>query len=275
MKIRLKVCMYGFLAVLLAFSLGTSSRAASPKLRILSGMQETRSAEVGETYSSSIRIKNKTESPQRVKLYRRDFSKSYAGGVEYGKPGQDPRSNADWIDLGTNQLVVPPKETTSVNYKIKVPKKDLTGTYWSLIMVESVGQPEISPEEGKVGIGFAIRYGISIVTNIAQTGRKELKVVEATTEETKDGPVLRVGLKNTGTRLVRPETWANLYDKEKGTRVDRWEGSRRTIYPTCSTGYRIPLYQLTAGSYEAVVVFDGGGENVWGTRISFEISSGG
>ena len=98
-----------------------------------------RTAKAGETYLGFIIIKNTSDEPQEAKIYLAYYLFFFDGKVNYGEPGKDPRSNANWITFSPHQPIIPANDNLEVRYTIKVPdNKSLSGTYWSLLMVEGI-----------------------------------------------------------------------------------------------------------------------------------------
>jgi len=202
----------------LVFILFLMSAQTEAEVGISSGLSQEREAQIGETYRDTIIIRNNGNRPQEVKIYQTDYLFFSDGTNIYGEPGKDLRSNANWITFSPHRLIIPPKETATINYTINVPDdKSLMGTYWSMMMVEGIGEehPEASthPEEGKVllGITQVVRYGIQIITHIEDTGSRELKFTETKLLAKEDeGRIFQIDLENTGERWLVPLLWVEL-----------------------------------------------------------------
>lgn len=247
---------------------------------IIGGLVRERSAEIGEVYRGVIFIKNKDEEPQEVKVYQTDYLFFSDGSNIYGKLGKDPRSNAKWITFSPQRLTIPAQATSSVNYTVKVPVpeegKTLQGTYWSMMMVEGISKesPEaeaLTPEEGKVKIGIrqVIRYGIQMVTHIGDTGSRELKFLETKLLRESEKRTLQVDIENIGERFLLPHMWIELYDKE--TYVGRFEAETHRTYPDTSVRFKIDLSGVPKGEYQAMIVADCGGDDVFGFTYTLKL----
>lgn len=262
-----------FFPVLLFFIWANSCLAG---VSVIGGLSRENTAKPGERLEGVILLKNTGESPAEVKVYQTDFL-SYADGRNiYGEPGSTPRSSAGWISLSPSRLVIPPQNTASVYYDLRLPAdKALKGTYWSVVMVEPI--PETSPEsmtgeKGKIKIGIraVIRYGIQIVTDIGDTGERRIRFSDKRLLSRDGQKILRLDIENTGDRWLSPLVWADLFT-EPGRSIGRFESGRFRIYPGCSVRHRINLTGVPAGKYRALVVVDNGDEYVFGARYDLEI----
>jgi len=232
----------------------------------------------GESTQGEIVLHNSSDTARTVRCYQRDVLTWADGNVLYGNPASTPRSNASWIVLTPQQLEIPAGEMAPVYYFVQAPKDgELVGTYWSMLMVEpfvegALEPPEIEPEEGKTvfTIVNVSRYAIRMVTNIGQSGTRELKFADKQLIVQDETRVLQLDLENTGQRYLRLLVWAELYDEE-GTSVGRFQAGRRGVYPGCSTRFHADLSQVPPGKYNALVVADNGDEYVFGARYDLEI----
>ena len=267
MKVKLTIV----LAVLF-FTLLLPYQAES-RVAIVGGLTHVRVVTAGETYSGVILLRNIGEEPEEVKVYQADYLFFSDGRNVYGEPGKSPRSNANWITLGPKSAMIPGNEILTVHYTINVPDNEmLTGTYWSMFMVEGIpkGSPEASqPEkaEPSFGIKQVFRYGIQMVTHIGDTGSRKLKFLKTKVLREDEKRILQVDIENRGERWLRPFLWAELYD-EKGSYIGRFEAGRLRTYPDTSVRFRVDLSQVPKGHYKALVVADCGGDAVFGATYT-------
>lgn len=243
---------------------------------VIGGLSQEKRAKPGESFKGAILLKNTGQSSAEVKVYQTDYFFYADGRNIYGEPGKTPRSNARWLSLSPSRLVIPPQDTASVYYTLQVPMdKELKGTYWSMVMVEPI--PKTSPEsiqaeKGKVKLGVqtVIRYGIQIVTDIGDTGKRQIRFSDKRLISQEGKKILQIDIENTGERWLSPLVWADLYDTQ-GKSIGRFEGGKFRIYPGCSVRHRIDLTKVPAGKYNALVVVDNGDESVFGARYNLEI----
>ena len=247
------------------------SGTVSGEISVEGQLYRERVVEAGQSYNGTITVSNKGNSKVAVKVYQTDYQTDASGRVDYGNPGDQERSNADWIKLDQDQLQIAPGARKNFRYDVTVPKGDLAGSYWSTIMVEPLpGDSEETQQRGTT-LTQTVRYCVKIVTHIGETGKRAIEIVGVDLSR-KDGEIfLDVGAQNTGTRVIYPEVWAEIYNRETGEKLGRFEGGRQHVFPGSSVGYNIGLSDISKGSYRTMLVFDNGDENVWGAQFKLNI----
>lgn len=239
------------------------------------GLTREMTLQSGGKTEGKIILRNRSDKPLEVKVYQTDYLFWANGRTDYGEPGKSPRTNAKWISHTPRQLTLAPNGTDSVYYTIQAPKEDnLSGTYWSMLMVEPIAAEIIEPPKTKdkpsIGIRTVERYAIQIVTHIGDTGKREIKFLDKKVLVEKGKKALQLDIENTGERWLIPSVWAELYD-EKGVLMGRFDGGRLRIYPGCSVRYRIDLSNVPAGKYKAVIVADNGDEYIFGAQYDLKL----
>ncbi|TFG81179.1 MAG: hypothetical protein E4H20_10360 [Spirochaetales bacterium] len=226
----------------------------------------------GHSYNGIIDIANTSAETQEVKVYQSDLFFYADGTVDYGEPGGLPRSNARWMSLSPRQLLIPPRESATVHYIIQVPDDaTLTGTFWSLLMVEPI--PLASPESTRpgakpgVGVNQVLRYGIQIVTQVGESGTRQVKFSQLKLVAENGKRSLLADVENTGERWLKGSFNLDLYDSNGGF-VGRFESVQQRMYPRTSVRYSVDLVGVANGSYKALIVVDCGGDDVFGVNVN-------
>ena len=230
--------------------------------------------EPGGSHSAGIVVRNVGDEPAEVRLIQYDYRRSNLGDRYYTQPGSIERSNADWISITPRRFSIPAGEDYTISYVLTVPSDDsLSGTYWSMLIVEPV--PDQSPESSEydaeetgVSITTVLRYAILFVASIGSSGTIQPEITGAVLTLQEGTPVLGVDVSNSGTRILDINVWVELYDAA-GTFTGRWDGSEASVLP--ARRYPIPLDDVPAGSYTALVVLDCGENNVFGASIPVQI----
>ena len=238
-------------------------------------MTHERDAKPGERYRQVIVVQNTDSQPAEVKLYQTDYSFTADGSTHYDPPGDLPRSNAKWVALSRDAITVPANATERIEYEVRVPgEKGLTGTYWSMIMVEPItkGSQESAEAlpENTTAISQVLRYGIQVVTNIGKGGQTELTFANPRLELEEGKRLFAIDVANTGQRSLRPALWLELYS-DQGRPVGKFQGEARRLYPGTSSCYKIDLGQTPNGKYLGMVAADGTGDNLFGANVELEI----
>ena len=242
----------------------------------LSQMKEVRP---GESYEGLILVKNDSPEIQEAKIYQHDYTFHFSGTNTYGEPGQLPRSNARWIAFSPAFVTLPPHGTVAVNFTVTVPRDttgNLTGTYWSMLMVEGVrpGSAESStPGQNRteMGISQTIRYGIQIATSITGTGAPNVSFIDSKLLNKEDGSrMLQVDVENSGDRFMRPSAYVELFD-ETGLSRGRYSAPTYRLYPGTSVRYVFDLSSAPHGTFKALVVVDAGGDEAFAAQYTLPL----
>jgi len=251
-------------------------------LLINNGLTHVYAVVPGGTYDGELILSNPDASDITVMLYLSDYLFDAEDTIEYGEPGSHARSNAPWITIGAERVTVPAGTERTVPFRITVPgDPSLTGTYWSLIMVELL-PPEESQEvddfgevtEPTVIIRTIFRYGVQIITDISGTGEPALQLSGAhlAPEPEGNGHAFVVDVANRGTQWIIPDTWLEVYDLQ-GTQLAIIPGATARIFPNTSVRQRFSLPPLNSGDYLALLVIDGGGQHVFAARYTLRIQA--
>ncbi len=253
-----------------------SSAAFAGGIQVVGDLTQAYTVRVGQSVEGSIILQNGSNNPHEVRIYQTDYLFFCDGKNIYGDPGSVPRSNCKWITFSPQQTIIPPGDFLPVYYTIQVPNNDdLSGTYWSMLMVEPLGEALPEPEQSKleeatIGIKTVMRYAIQMVTNVEQTGKKEISIIDKRLVDLEGAHVLQLDIENKGERWLRPSIRAELYD-EQGTYAGSFDGGAVRIYPGCSVRRRIRLEEVGAGRYTVLVIVDNGDEAVWGAQYELAI----
>ncbi len=266
--------------LLLGLVLMANPATSTAQISVRSQLSNDVVARPGESYEGSILIRNDTDEVQQAKIYQTDYLFQSDGTNYFGDPGLDDRSNANWVEISSSTMIVPPHEAVALSYRVHVPQtiasETLEGTFWSIIMVEGV--PSTSPEnlqnqtpDDALGVIQVTRYGVQIATHIEGTGAAELIITESAFTRTPDGEaLLQISVANNGDKMVKPEVWIELYDSD-GQALGRMDGLNNRIYPGTSVKQQIKLGELEPGNYRALVIMDAGDDEVFGAEFTLNI----
>ena len=263
-----KMIILGFLAATLM-----APCALTAQLSITNEMIHLDSAALGQTYSGKVGIKNNGKADERVSVYLNDYLFFADGSNKFGEPGKDARSNASWMSLAESEFIIAPGKDHEVAYSIKVPQKEgIVGSYWCLVMVQSITQSLLNPESkpDQVGVQAGMRFAVQVVTNIGETGIRKLRFYDTKLQKGDQSSSLQVSLENTGERELSATPHADLYNAE-GTPVGQFKLPGVLLYPGTSVRLQFPLVGLAKGRYKAQVVADCGGSDLFGAMYSIDL----
>jgi len=224
----------------------------------------------GNDESAAISVRNMGPDSALVQVYQKDYVFYYDGTTDYPEPGTIERSNATWITYTPTRFYIPGNSDVTVNFVVQVPSIDtLTGTFWSMLMVEPMN--EIVPERNEgITVNSVIRYGIQIITNIGNTGEKNIEFIDVNLMKDNHKRVLLVDIENIGERIVRPSVWAELYDIS-GKKIGMFDSTITRIFPGTSVRKKIELGEVETGMYKTIIIADCGEDDLFGLDYTLEI----
>ncbi len=265
-------CLFWMLIVITTILLTiTSVQNSYASVVVTNGLTHLHKVNSGDVVIGKINIQNTKDSEQAVKVYQRDYLFFHTGEAHYNEPGSHTRSNANWMDISPTYLTLGPNEKATILYEIKVPENvPLDGTFWSVIMVEGVKPVRENALAMGVSINSLVRYAIQIVSNIGETGERNLEFLQADLNNTSTGPSLQVAIKNVGERLLIPELSVELFD-ESGESKGVFTAEKKKLYPLTSSNFMVDLKGIEPGNYQAVILADCSEEDVFGVNLELKI----
>lgn len=243
----------------------------SANIVVINGLTHENTALPGEKYRNSIQIQNAGDEKQSVRIYPRDYWFSHSGESKHDLPGSLPRSNAAWITYTPQLITLEPREKAIIEFEVNIPDNDsLIGTYWSVIMIEGITTPDTTATSRGVKINTAIRYAIQIITNIGNTGSKDLQFIGFELTKEANLNVLNVSIENSGESILKPELNLEVFD-DSGNSIGVFKADRRKTFPGTSVKMSLVLEGIKPGTYSATLVADCDEDHVFGTNFSLEI----
>jgi hypothetical protein len=238
------------------------------RINVVSGLVQETSLQAGETYRGSIEIKNSGDTVEDVIVYQTDYRFTFDGQNHYGDPAENPRSNAAWLTFSPRQLTIQPGATGTVYYTITVPNDAaLSGTYWSMLMVEEAPTSRSEQKENGIFVQMKMRYGVQIITHMGTSGRRDVEFLDARLLQEQDKQVFQLDVRNAGDRSFRPDIQTQIFGTD-GDRVVTLQSESKRLLPETSARYRFDLSKLNPDDYEALVIVDCGDADVFGARYS-------
>ncbi|HET7228507.1 MAG TPA: hypothetical protein VFJ16_00760 [Longimicrobium sp.] len=260
----------------LVLSLAALAAPAAAQITVLGNGVEERAVQPGETYSGTIRLRNEGRQAEEARVYLSDYSFAADGRTQYAAPGSLPRSSARWIAFTPSQVRIAPGGEATVGYTVTVPAgAALHGTFWSLLMVEGIahGSPESTAAAPaarvRMGVQPSIRYAVQIATTIGADA-PQVRFASARAYAAGAGKVLEVDVANAGDVAYRPEIRVELFD-EAGNRAGAFTSRRGLLYPGTSLRQTFELGSVPPGTYQALIVADAGGDQVFGAQYRLKL----
>lgn len=243
------------------------------QLVLVSDPVQEMEAAPGEVYEGRIQLRNPGSEAVSVRVYQTDYLFYADGRTLYPDAGSDARSNADWMRVTPPAAVVPAGAMIEIAYTVAVPRADaLSGTYWSMVMVEPVREDgaSVSAEQG-IGLSTVVRFGVQVATHVGGDTEHRLDIVDARVTSDEAGRRLAFSLVNSGRTGYRPLVSLELYDAT-GSVVATRTDQRGLLYPGTSTLQDFDLAGLAEGAYRALIIVDTGAPEVFGAQ--FDVTLG-
>ena len=220
----------------------------------------------------SIPIQNESDKPITVKVSLSDYSFNSKGESLFSSMGSNPRSNSSWIQTNKMLFEIAPHSTYSFAYTLKVPnEKSLSGTYWSIFLIEPVEASLQSPDKKQsLGVQTIIRYGVQIITHVGDSGTCDLKILTKQIIKENAKKFFSLQVENPGTRSLSPVMSIELVDLS-GKKIGRFETVKQRILPTCSVSYQVDLSTVVDGKYKAMVFLDNGDNAFFGAQYDLTL----
>lgn len=228
----------------------------------------------GSNAQTSFRVINRTNQSQQMTVYQTDYSFKSDGSNEFLSPGSHPRSNAEWLNFSPRQFTIKPGMKMNIDVSVNVPNKQLTGSYWSILMVEYIDSGNNNPNADDIndqtGLTVKRRQGIQIRTHFSGTGEMKARYFNQQIRSENGKLFFDVDMENIGTLYFSGNFWIEFFDS-RGKSVSKVSLERKSIYPDCSVRFSADVSHLKSGKYTALCVYDTLKNKVFGGKYQIEI----
>jgi len=242
---------------------------------VLNGLAHEFNVTLGNTYKGSIELQNASDNMQVVTLYQTNMSTMFTGETFYSDSIDNKRSNIDWVKVSQLNTTIASKENRNIDFEIIVPKTEgLSGTYWSVIMVEPRDPIHVQKDENGYNIQSKVRYAIQIICNIGETGTTDLKFLNISQKKLNDHQSLEVDVKNTGQILVKPTLSLELFTSE-GYSIPIIKSEKQRLFPNSSKKYILDIIDLKSGIYQGILIADCATDDLFGVNITLHLKDDG
>ena len=263
----------GYLLTFVIISILATPLVAS--ITVVSNLSHSEITQIGSSYSGTIDVANAGDRNERVQLTQNDYLYTADGNNYFNNPGTDPRSNAPWVTLLQDDIIIAPGKIAKIPFTVQIPpNSSLIGTYWSIVFVQSITDSLLNPDkpdDGTIGVQMNLRYGVQLISHIGETGNKMIEIGNIEKSD-KDGvKSISFDSINIGERSISTAIYAQVYSNE-GKYLGRYEGKRKGTLPGCSINTSIDFPTLENGKYRMQIIADGGGNNVFGILVAPEFT---
>lgn len=254
---------------------------AQAAVMLSGGLSHEYTVNPGSTVTGTLELRNTGNEPAEVKIYQEDVKVKADGSTEYTPgSGSHARSNAGWIALGSDRVILDPGASQSIPYTLRIPQGgNLQGSYWSMLMLEPVSKSSresqlAAPASDKPSLTIhqKVRYAVQILTDVGNQGTTNLSF--ATPQIARDAQgqrLFNIDVNNTGTRHSRPKVWLDVFDAN-GSSIGKFEADTHGLYAGERETFAINLNSLQPGNYKALMAAeDNRSGQVFGSDINLTI----
>jgi P pilus assembly chaperone PapD len=173
------------------------------------------------------------------------------------KPGGDPRSAAEWVQILPRRLVIPPGERRAVRVLARPPDTLPEGEYWTRLVVTSQEQtpPVSGADTAAIQVGLTLRMR-TIIALAYRRGQVEtgVDVRGFTPRLTGDSLVVWPELRRRGNGAYIGRMQLELVDADDNA-VRSWD-SQVAVYDTYRRRYAYDVSSLPEGEYRLALRLD-------------------
>lgn len=200
----------------------------------------------------AIRVTNSGTATGTVQLYSVDATTGQSGGIVY-RTSQEPRQDVGaWLVLNTDSLTLAPGGSQIVTFTSAIPADASAGTHLGGIVAANLS-PQTASDQGNIHIKI---QHISVVAVQIEVAGPTVEHVEVTsiTQQATDYRSVQLGVKNTGSVLVKPTGQLQILDSTNQV-VRDISFKLGQMLPQANIDVPVALggEQLDAGVYQAVV----------------------
>ncbi len=248
----------------------SKSLLASSAIVILNGLTHTHTIVGGQKITGKIQIRNESNKPARVLVYKQDLISKCGMGNNYVDSASLPYSLSPFLKTAVDEKLLAGNEEYVLYYNIEVPTATLKdGSYWSLLMVEAA-DPVKEQQPNGMNINSVVRYAVQIIGDYGQVDSPKLTFEDIKITNANDSlKVLNMRIKNDGLYTTSTKVILELYNPS-GEKVKVIEAIRRRIYPASCGEFEIALNQLPKGKYDGILIADNS-KDLFGANVSIEI----
>lgn len=255
---------FNIIAVLIISSFSSLISFSQAAIMMKGKLSYSYNTNPGNTITGTIELRNAGKEAAEVKFYQEDARINKDGKVEFVATGgtSHSRSNATWVRLNTDRIVLPAGKSQTVVYTIDVPNDSkLKGSYWSVIHVEPVSkkspESQLAQQSTDKDITFRIqqkmRYAIQIRTHIGTDNKANLVFSAPNIDKNAQGKRhFYIDIENTNIQYSRPEFSLDVFDK-KGNLLKKLEGKSRGLYPQAKKTFTVNISALAPGQYKGLI----------------------
>jgi P pilus assembly chaperone PapD len=224
----------------------------------------------GTNETNVIEVRNEGSEATRIAIHADDWTMDRKGEVSFSRPGSDPYSCANWLQINPTDFRVDPGQTRQIRYSLTVPVDTKDGGYRAAISLTGMPLPEDSVAKKKMTLNGRI-----VVMAYATVGSPEIRAQfeDFQVIAGNKGVTFKLTLVNQGDVHFRvKKSWIALRNS-KGEEVSRVEVPDIPVLPGAVRELEFKKEELVLpkGTYLAEAILDVGKEDFLGRKNSFSV----
>lgn len=224
----------------------------------------------GTNDTNIIEIRNEGSDPARISVHAEDWTMNSKGDVSFLRPGGDPYSCAEWLQINPSSFRLDPGQVRQIRYALNVPAEAREGGYRAAISLTGMPLPDEGSAKRKMTLNGRI-----VVMAYATVGKPEIKALfqDFQAAAGNKGVSFKMTLANQGDVHFRTKkSWITLKNS-KGEEVGRVEVPDIPVLPGTTRELEIRREDLVLarGTYLAEAILDVGKEDFLGRKNSFSV----
>lgn len=204
----------------------------------------------GTVIQNSVVVTNTGTATGAVNLYTVDAGTGQNSGIIYLLQTAPRRDVGAWIHLSKSQLTLAAGQSKQVAFQVVIPSKARAGQHVGGIVAEDVEQ-DSTTTNSKIQITVHSRRIIAIEVNLPGSQVEQLSASGIQVGGSANYEILKVGLSNTGTMLLKAKGTLQVID-DKGHVLQNLAISMDSFLPGTSITYPVYVQKkaLGAGTYQ-------------------------
>jgi hypothetical protein len=181
----------------------------------------------GETKRLEVDVINSSNKPMDIKIYPVDAVTTQDGAFAPEPEDKEKVSVGAWITLSKSEVSLRPKETTTIEFTIKVPENVEVGDHMGAIIAQNKEIPEVEEE---TAMRIVTRVGARIYLTIPGEIIRKLEFEKFTWKLEEREVIFHLDLSNKGNVRISPKgeiEIKNIFGKV----VDKLEIPEREVFP--------------------------------------------
>lgn len=236
---------------------------------ILNGLTQEFKGIGGNTLSGRIKMRNDGATPEKMKIYKEELILICGQESTFKDTIPHEKSMTTWLNTNVNEKIMDGKEEYDIVFEFTIPVGTKSGSYYTMLMVESDEPIPSVDSKSKITINTKVRYGITVLVHVGTYESPSLVFENISIEKQNDNKqAIKILLKNTGTYSAVTKLVVEIYSNgEKIKTFSEQMGQIGRVYPDKCRKYETIIADLPKGKYDGIVVADNG-TDLFGSNIT-------